>query len=110
MSDMSSATPRETLPVNTTSSIVVGSPSAIACAILRNSLLRPDTGVARELTASGIVRFVTRLYVQQRSGTARRGPCRSTATRSALDELGDRELLDVRRALHLDARRGDPWL
>ena len=40
MSETSSATPRETLPVSTTSSTVVGSASAIRCAIARNSTLR----------------------------------------------------------------------
>jgi hypothetical protein len=40
MSEMSSATPRDTLPVNTTSSMVIGSASAIRCAIERNPTLR----------------------------------------------------------------------
>src|SRR5204863_8791223 len=40
MSETSSATPRETLPVSTTSSTVMGSASAIPCAIERSSTLR----------------------------------------------------------------------
>ena len=51
---MSSATPRDTLPVSTTSSMAAGSASVIACAIERNSPVRAVAVTRSTLNAWGL--------------------------------------------------------
>src|SRR5207248_8230042 len=53
MSDTSSATPRETLPVSTTSSTVAGSVSATACATERSSTVFAVAAIAPPYSAQG---------------------------------------------------------
>ena len=55
--ETASATPRETLPVNTTSSTVTGSASAMPCAIERNSTVRAVTMRATLLGTSAAGRY-----------------------------------------------------
>ena len=52
MSETSSAMPRETLPVSTTSWTVAGSASAIACAIERRASLRSDVVTSGQINRS----------------------------------------------------------
>jgi hypothetical protein len=92
MSDTSSATPRETLPVSTTSSTTSsGSASAIVCATARNSTLR---GV-------GVIAGAYSRRVREPAGPTRRGGATTSQghPRAIYERAIERENLVVAEAI-----------